>query len=119
MNNLSRNLGFLVLLAGFVSVASAGQVQGILIDKACSLKAANGGQSVATAHDRECALMPSCQQSGYGVFTADNKFLAFDAGGNTQAIAALKNSKKKNDLQVTVIGAIQGDTIQVVSLKLI
>jgi hypothetical protein len=74
---------------------------------------------VATAHDRECALMPSCQQSGYGVFTADNKFLAFDAGGNAQATAALKSSKKKNDLQVTVIGAIQGDTIQVLSLKLI
>jgi hypothetical protein len=60
----------------------------------------------------------ACQQSGYGVFTADNKYLTFDDSGNTKAIAALKKSKKKDDLKVTVTGDVQGDTIKVSSLKL-
>jgi hypothetical protein len=62
--------------------------------------------------------MPPCQQSGYGVFTEDNKFLVFDTAGNTKALAALKKSKK-DDLKVTVTGDVQGDTIKVASLKLI
>jgi hypothetical protein len=62
--------------------------------------------------------MPPCQQSGYGVYTADNKYLTFDDAGNTKAIAALKKSKKKDDLKVTVTGDVQGDTIKVANLKL-
>lgn len=105
----------LVLLAGTVSAAD---IHGVLMDKMCSAKAVTGGQSVATAHDRECALMPPCQKSGYGVFTEDNRFLVFDSAGNTKALAALKKSKKKDDLKVTVSGEVQGDTIKVASLKL-
>ena len=46
--------------------------------------------------------MPPCQQSGYGVYTADNKYITFDDAGNTKAIAALKKSKKKDDLQTVI-----------------
>jgi len=113
-----KSLSFLGLLAGFAGMASAAEVQGILIDKMCSTKAVKGGQAAAVAHDRDCALMPPCQQSGYGVYTADNKYLTFDGAGNTKAITALKNSKKKDDLKVTVTGDVQGDTIKVANLKL-
>jgi len=70
------------------------------------------------AHDTKCALEAPCQKSGYGVFTADNKFLALDAAGNAKAVAALKTTKKTDNLQVTVEGDVQGDTIKVSSLKL-
>lgn len=116
------------LLASFAAVASAAQVQGILIDELCSSKAEvrivsgprlEGGMIVAEAHTRECALMPACEKSGYGVFTYDNKFLKFDPAGSRKALAALRASKKEDDLKVEVTGEIQGDTIKVSSVKLI
>jgi hypothetical protein len=114
-------------LASFAAVASAAQVQGILIDQLCSSKAEVrivsgprlvGGMIVAEAETRECALKPACQRSGYGVFTYDNKFLKFDPAGNRKALAALRASKKEDDLKVEVTGEIQGDMIKVASLKL-
>jgi hypothetical protein len=116
------------VLAAGASVACAAQFQGILIDEMCSSKAEvrivsgprlEGGMIVAEAHTRECALMPACQKSGYGVFTYDNKFLKFDAAGSRKALAALRASKKEDDLKVEVTGEIQGDTIKVTSLKLV
>ena len=55
-----------------------------VIDVACSKKAA----ATADAHTRECAL--ACEKSGFGIVTADNKFLKFDADGNAKIIEALK-----------------------------
>ena len=116
------------LWAGFAASAAPSMVQGVLMDKECSSKAEvrvvpgarlEGGMLVAYAHTRLCALMPSCQRSGYGVFTYENKFLSFDAAGSQKALAAIKASKKEDDLRVEVTGEIQGDTIKVVSLKLL
>ena len=116
------------LLAGFAAVASAAEVKGVLMDEMCSSKAEvrivsgprlEGGMIVAEAHTRECALMPACQKSGYGVFTYDQKFLKFDPAGSRKALAAIKASKKEDDLKVEVTGEITGDTIKVASLKLI
>ncbi len=123
-----RFLAVAALLAGAAAMAQAATVKGILIDKACSSKAEvrivegprlAGGMIVAEAHTRECALMPMCQMSGYGVFTYDgNKFLAFDAAGNQKALAVLRTSKKLDNLVVEVTGTVQGDTIKVATLKL-
>jgi hypothetical protein len=127
MQNLLRNLCVCGLLASFAMVASETKVQGVLIDKQCSIKAEarvvpgpslEGGIVVAYAHTKQCALMPDCQRSGYGVFTYDNKFLVFDDAGNRKALAVLKETKKEDDLRVEVTGEIQGDTIRVASIKL-
>jgi hypothetical protein len=106
------------LMAGVAGALPAAEVDGILMDKMCSMKAAKEGQKAAVMHTRECAMMPPCEKSGYGVFTADNKFIALDAAGNTQAAAALKASSKKDNLKVKVTGELSGDTIAVTSLKL-
>jgi hypothetical protein len=124
---LWRSLEIAGLLAGVAAVASAAEVKGVLMDKACSGKAEvrvlstgiEGGMIVAEAHTRECALMPACQKSGYGVFTYDQKFLAFDPSGNRKALEAIKASKKLDDLEVVVTGEVKGDTIKVESLKLL
>lgn len=118
----------LILFSGAASFAQAETVKGILIDRACSSKAdvrivegprLAGGMIVAEAHTRECALMPACQKSGYGVFTYDtNKFLAFDPAGNQKALAALRASKKLDNLVVEVTGDVQGSSIKVAALKL-
>lgn len=116
------------LLASFATAGFAAQFQGILIDQMCSSKAEvrivsgprlEGGMIVAEAHTRECALMAACQKSGYGVFTYDNKFLKFDEAGSRKALAAIKASKKEDDLKVEVTGELQGDVIKVASLKLV
>jgi len=115
---LSRILSLVALLGAFTLAASAAEIKGTLIDKMCSVKALKGGQAAAKEHDRACAMMPPCEKSGYGVFTADNRFLVFNAAGNTKAMEALKASSKKDDLKVTIVGAIKGQTIDVASLKL-
>jgi len=118
MKTVSRFLGLASLLVAFSLVASAAEVSGILIDKMCSVKAIKQGQAFAMAHDTKCALAPPCQMSGYGVFTADNKYILLDAEGNKKAVAALKATKKTDHLTVTVDGDVQGDMIKVASLKL-
>ena len=124
---LRRSLTIAGLLAGMAAIATAEEVKGVLMDQACSGKAEvrvlstgiEGGMIVAEAHTRECALMPACQKSGYGIFTWDNKFLKFDAAGSRKALEAIKASKKLDDLEVQVTGEIKGDTIKVESLKLL
>lgn len=100
-------------------VAHAADVEGILLDRMCSGKAIKDGMKAAQAHTRECALMPECRKAGYGVYTADNKFLILDAAGNKQAAQALRGSKQMDNLKVKVTGEVAGDTIKVQSLKLL
>ncbi len=66
---------------------------------------------------RDCALM--CEKSGYGIVTADKKFLKFDPDGNAKVLAALKASDKEDHLRVNVSGDVPGDTIKVTSVKLL
>jgi hypothetical protein len=107
--------------------AQGAELKGVLIDKAYSSQVEvrlvpgprlEGGMIVAEAHTREDALKPESQKSGYGIYTQDNKFYAFDAKGNALALEALKTSKKLDDLEVEVTGEIQGDTVKVATLKL-
>jgi len=84
-----------------------------VIDTNCSKKAA----ADPDAHTRECAL--KCQASGYGIITKDHKYLKFDSAGNTKIAEALKVSDKKDHLRVDVTGDVNGDTLQVTSIKLL
>jgi hypothetical protein len=115
---LHRSVIRLILLTSLAGALSAAEVDGVLMDKMCSMKAAKEGQKGAAMHTRQCAMMPDCEKNGYGVFTADNKYLMFDTAGNEQALTALKASKRKDNLKVKVSGDIDGDTIKVASLKL-
>jgi hypothetical protein len=120
---------FTGFLCGFAANSPAADIKGVLMDQMCSGKAdlrisgatgtLVGGRIVAEAHTRECALMPACQKSGYGVYTSDNKFLKFDEAGNRKALAALKASTKLDDLEVEITGEIKDDTIKVASLKIL
>lgn len=119
MKKLLSGLGSVALLAVLAGIASAAQIEGVLMDRMCSAKAASGGQKAAAEHTAECAQMPGCQKSGYGVFTANDRFLTFDEAGNAKALEALKATKKKDNLKVQVTGDVQGDTIKVASVKLL
>jgi hypothetical protein len=120
--------GVVVLLAFVTATAGTTEttVQGVLIDKMCSYKAETrivpgprleGGIIAIYPHTRQCALMPECQRSGYGVFTYDQKFLAFDEAGNQKALAYFKQAKQEDDFRVEVTGQVQGDVLKVASIK--
>ena len=74
----------LSLFAALMFVAlpvAAETVDGFLIDKMCSAKMVEKGGDALKTHTKQCAGMPDCKASGYGVVTADGKFLKFDASG--------------------------------------
>ncbi|HXP88938.1 MAG TPA: hypothetical protein VN841_29730 [Bryobacteraceae bacterium] len=114
MTMLYKNLIRASLVAGLALTASAAQIEGTLMDKMCS-----SAKKDAKTHERTCALSPACQKSGFVVATSDGKVLELDTKGNDQAVKALKASKKKDDLRVTVNGDVSGAVIKVASLKLL
>ncbi len=129
MKGLLRSCLCLVALSSsFALAAHAETVKGVLMDQKCSgtadLRISGssgllvGGRIVAEAHTRQCALMPECEKSGYGVYTSDKKFLKFDEAGSRKALAAIKASTKLDDLEVEVTGDVKGDTIKVATLKI-
>ena len=122
-----------ILLCAFVLTlpASAAEFKGVLLDKNCSSKAdesissgtpdspsISGGMLVAEAHTRQCLRAAACEKSGYGIYTADGKYLPFDAAGNRKAVEALKLSKRETDIRVEVTGEVQGGVLKVATLKL-
>jgi hypothetical protein len=109
-----------LLLIALGTLAYAAEVQGILLDRMCSTKIVqNKDQKAAQAHTRECGLMPDCVSAGYGVLTADGKFVTLDAAGNAKAQAALKASKKKDNIKVQVTGDQTGDAMKVSAVKIL
>ena len=129
MIRLVRNFGLIVVSVWLVSAAaetSETKVQGVLIDKMCSYKGETrimpggllaGGIITIYPHTRQCALMPECQKSGYGVFTYDQKFLPFDEAGNQKALAYFKQAKQEDDFRVEVAGQNQDEVFKVASIK--
>ena len=122
------NLCLGAVLAGLLSAIAQTpdtKLQGVLIDKMCSYKAETrvvpggllaGGIITIYPHTKQCALMPDCQKSGYGIFTYDQKFLPFDGAGNQKALAYFKQAKQEDNFRVEVTGQIQGDLFKVASI---
>jgi len=84
---------------------------GYLIDNNC----AAGKASDPSTHSTSCALMDSCEKSGYAVI-ADKKVYKLDDKGNDGAEDILKNTKATKGVRVTVEGTIDGDTIKVTKI---
>ena len=91
------------------------KLNGYLIDNAC----ADSAKELATrakGHSVSCALMDSCEQSGYSVVTDDNKRYKLTEKGNGMAAELLKNSKTTKGVKVAVEGNYNGDTVDVTKL---
>ena len=106
---MNRLLSITAGLALLSVAALAESWSGTIVDTNCK------GKDVAS-HTRQCAL--SCAKSGFGLVTADGKFVKFDEAGNAKALAALKASKKDKDLRAKVSGTLEDDVIKVDSINL-
>jgi hypothetical protein len=108
-----QNLAVLVLAVGLSSSAMAERWTHVaLVDTMCHQKVKNDPDK----HTTDCAL--ACAGGGYGILLADGSFLKLDKGGNDQAVAALKNTDKRDHLRATVTGERRGDTVKVQTLAL-
>jgi len=83
-----------------------------LVDVSCSIRV----QDAPDAHPRACALR--CAASGYGIWTADGKYLKFDAEGSKKALALLQASDREDGLRVDVTGELVEGTLQVESIAM-
>ena len=110
-----RKFASLCVLLGLCAMPALAAVETYnnvpVVDVNCSQKASADPDS----HTRACA--PKCEASGFGILTKDNRFLKFDAQGNTNIGEALKASDNQDHLRVDVSGDVQGDTLKVTSIK--
>ena len=117
---MNRSKNAIRLLATFViaALATAGLALAdswtnvSLVDTNC----ANKVKADPDSHPRSCAI--KCAGNGYGVYTADGKYLKFDAAGSEKALALLKATEQADHLRVDVTGKLEGETIQVESIAL-
>lgn len=100
------------LLASLLLVAPlmAESFSGTVVDVMCR------GKDLA-GHTRDCAV--TCAKSGFGLVTADGKFVKFDEQGNARTLAVLKKATREKDLKVKVSGAMDGEVLKVESIELV
>src|SRR5262249_39084198 len=111
-----RKLAATLVLFGLSALPALGASETFknvsVVDVNCSKKVADNPD----VHTRDCALQ--CAMSGFGMLTADKKFVKFDDAGNAKVKEALQVSKQKDHLRADVTGEMQGETLKVTSIKL-
>ena len=109
-----------VIALSLVALAYDGDsLEGIIVDKNCATgkvpKQGGDLQTAAANESKGCILMPSCVNSGLGVYSG-GKYYLFDAKGNALAKAALEKSKKDKGAKFKVTGKVTGDKIEVAEI---
>lgn len=90
------------------------KLNGYLIDNMCAGALAKDAERVKK-HKTSCALMPSCEGSGFAVYS-DGKLYKLDEAGNKSASELLKGTETKDGVTVAVEGTVEGDTVHVTKL---
>jgi hypothetical protein len=92
-----------------------GSWTGALLDNHCGDKQKD--EAAALKHPTSCALKESCAASGFQLIVGD-KHYKLDDKGNEQAKAYLEKVKDKDEgVKVTIAGKVDGDKIEVSSIK--
>ena len=114
---LAAALALLLMAVTFSAQDKTVTLDGYMIDNACASSHATDPAfgTWVKSHPTSCAMMDSCEKSGYAIH-ANEKVYKFDDAGNTSAEEILKNTKSKKGLHVKVEGTIDGDTIKVTKM---
>ena len=89
------------------------KLTGYVIDNMCARM--HGTEEEAQKHPNACALMESCEKSGFAVVSGEKTY-KLDEQGNKLAAEALKAAKTRKGLKVDVEGTVEGDTLHVAKL---
>jgi hypothetical protein len=107
-----------IMALSLVAIAQDKALEGFIVDKACATgKVAKQAdpQAAAANENKGCVLMPSCLQSGLGVYSG-GKYTEFDEKGVALAKAALEKSKKDKGAKFKVTGKVTGNKMAVESI---
>lgn len=105
-----KRVFFMGACASFLTVAAMAETySGTVVDVSCK------GKDLA-GHTTKCAI--GCAKGGYGLVTADGKFVKFDETGNAKTLAALKATSKEKDLKAKVTGSMDGEVIKVEQISI-
>jgi hypothetical protein len=107
----AAGLSLLSFTARAAEDEKAHSMTGTLIDNMCGDKKAD--EAAAASHKAACAMKDSCASSGYQLIVGD-KHYKFDDKGNDKAKEYLKDNK---DMKVVVDGKMEGDKLEVDSIK--
>jgi len=118
---MNRKLLLVILSLAFAAMlhaqnSTAIKVSGYLIDNACADSAKGELSARAKGHSVSCALMDSCEKSGYSVVTEDNKRYKLNEKGEGMAAELLKNTKSTKGVKVALEGNSNGDVVDVTKL---
>ena len=118
---MNRKLLVIILSLAFAAMlyaqsSTAIKVSGYLIDNACADSAKGELATRAKGHTVSCALMDSCEKSGYSVVTDDNKRYKLNEKGEAMAAELLKNTKSTKGVKVALEGNYNGDVVDVAKL---
>jgi hypothetical protein len=118
MNRKVLAIGLLIALGAIVYAQSSTsiKVNGYLIDNACA-DSAKELAGRAKTHSVSCALMDSCEKSGYSVVTDDNKRYTLTEKGDGMAADLLKNTKTTKGVKVAVEGSYNGSVLDVTKIS--
>lgn len=92
------------------------KVTGYLIDNACA-DSAKELVTRARIHTTSCALMDSCETSGYSVVTEEKKRYKLTDASNDKAADLLKNTKTQRGVKVVVEGEYNGSVLEVKTIS--
>ena len=117
---MNRKLLVVILSLAFAAVlyaqsSKAIKVTGYLIDNSCAESAKDLGARAKT-HSVSCAMMDSCEKSGYSVVTDDNTRYKLNEKGEGMAADLLKKTKATKGVKVTLEGNYNGDVVDVAKL---
>lgn len=90
-------------------------IHGIIIDNHCAAANKDSLTKFIRTHTKECVLTPSCEASGYSIYTNEGELHPF-LHRNTAAIAGYLKVPA-NSLQVTVTVEAQGDSLKLETIK--
>jgi hypothetical protein len=118
---MNRKLFVVILSLAFAAMlyaqdSKAIKVTGFLIDNACADSAKGELGTRAKGHTVSCALMDSCEKSGYSVVTDDNKRYKLNEKGEGMAAELLKNTKSTKGVKVSLEGNYNGTEVDVTKL---
>ena len=95
-------------------------LEGYVVDLACLRKYPRSGLlERARVHTRECALMPHCVESGYGLVDDQDRVSVLDSEATTRIFDAIRESGQEQGIRLRVTRELEDGEMQTRSVEVI